>query len=76
MKLTIKDLRIVKLGRRAKMQPCTQELDAYLSCLGMDGADGTMTKRLASFGKALSKCLEQRVSLLNVDFKRTKSNFL
>ena len=55
--LKLKDLRISKLNKRVRTQPCSQELENYLSYLS--NAYGESDKIPKSIGLELSNCMEQ-----------------
>ena len=55
--LKLKDLRISKLNKRVRTQPCSQELENYLSHLS--NAYGESDKIPKSIGLELSNCMEQ-----------------
>ena len=57
--ITLRDLRIAKLDGHMKPKPCTSELEALMSAMAKYGED----KVPAIFGKALSDCMDQTVSL-------------
>lgn len=52
--ISLKDLKIAKIGRNTRALPCSQEFDAYLSSLG-----GKVPSRVA---QALHLCIENYVN--------------
>lgn len=56
--VTLRDLRIAKLGRKMPGSPCQQFLDAYLTAFS--DADGDESQVATKTRLALHKCLEDK----------------
>ena len=55
VRLTLQDLRIGKIGRARRMNPCSEEFDAYLTALQDLGETGLVPPKLT---KALADCMD------------------
>ena len=55
--ITLKEVKLAKVGRRRRALPCTKEMEDYIASLG-DGEDeeSEYTRR---YGRLLALCMEQ-----------------
>jgi hypothetical protein len=60
LSLTLKDLRIAKVTKKTRVNPCTKELEAYINAL----ADYGEERMPAQITKALNDCTNRQVSFL------------
>lgn len=58
LQLTLQDIRVARIGRKNRYNPCASEMEAYFSALSDFGE-----KRMPlSVAKALADCTEQKVN--------------
>jgi hypothetical protein len=56
--ITLRDLRVAKLEKKARISPCSKELDAYLSSLARFNDNDEKVPIMIS--KALANCMQLR----------------
>ena len=58
LSITLRDLRVAKLNRRVRANPCTEELDTFLTAISIYGEG----KVPIAVSKRLADCMDQVVS--------------
>ena len=55
--ITLKEVKLAKVGRRQRAQPCTKEMEDYISSLNDgEGEESVYSKK---YGRVLALCMEQ-----------------
>jgi hypothetical protein len=54
--ITLKEVKLAKVGSRRRPQPCTKELEMYISAMSSDGDDASSMAK--QYGKMLAICME------------------
>jgi hypothetical protein len=55
--ITLKELKLAKVGRQMRSNPCTKEMESYLSALDEYGEESTSMAKM--HGRTLAKCMDQ-----------------
>lgn len=63
--ITLRDLRLAKLDKRVRINPCSSELESYINALAQ--YDGECDRIPQLIRRALTDCVEQKVFSCDLD---------